>query len=255
MSAAESIRIQSEDRPTGVRRTTLPTMDRAPRALDRPAYARFLPLVRRIAMRLVRKVPQHITVEDLVGYGWVGLMESYQRADPNMPEHEFEAYASCRVRGAMLDHLRVLDSASRDLRSASKKVTAVIRGLTAQLNRPPEEEEIARGMGTSIDELRSLLQRISQGGAARLEVLDLDQMDVAADAPAIDEEVGRRQLGAAVAQAIETLPPRLQQMLALYYQEDCTLREIGLILSLTESRVCQLHSEAMHRLRARIERL
>jgi RNA polymerase sigma factor for flagellar operon FliA len=205
-------------------------------------------------MRLVRKVPKHITVEDLVGYGWVGLMESYQRADPDMPEEEFEAYASYRIRGAMLDYLRTLDPASRDLRRASKKVTEVIRGLTTEHNRPPEEEEIARGLGSSIDEYRTLLQRISQGGLARLEVLDLDQMDVETDSPTIDEDVGRRELGGVVAQAIETLPPKLQQILALYYQEDCTLREIGLVLGVTESRVCQLHSEAMHRLRARIGR-
>jgi RNA polymerase sigma factor for flagellar operon FliA len=222
--------------------------------LDRQAYTKFLPLVRRTAMRLVRKVPKHITVEDLVGYGWVGLMESYQRADPAMPDEEFEAYASYRIRGAMLDYLRTLDPASRDLRRASKRVTEVIRELTSARNRPPEEEEIAQGVGTTVDEYRALLQRIAQGGLARLEILDLDEMDVETDAPTVDEDVGRRQLGAVVAQAIDTLPPKLQQILALYYQEDCTLREIGLVLGVTESRVCQLHSEAMHRLRARIGR-
>jgi RNA polymerase sigma factor for flagellar operon FliA len=223
----------------------------APRAtLDRVAYERFLPLIRRAAMRLVRKLPDHITIGDLIGYGWVGLMEAYQRAQPDMPEHEFEAYASYRIRGAMLDYLRTLDPATRDLRRASRKLTESIRVLTAKHNRPPEEEEIAKELESSIEDYHSLLQKISQGGLARLEVLDLDQIDVDNETLPVDEDVSRRELGLVVAQAIETLPQKLQQVLALYYQEDCTLREIGLILGVTESRVCQLHSEAMHRLRA-----
>jgi RNA polymerase sigma factor for flagellar operon FliA len=221
-------------------------------ALDRWAYEKFLPLIRRAAMRLVRKLPDHITVGDLIGYGWVGLMEAYQRAQPDMPEHEFEAYASYRIRGAMLDYLRTLDPATRDLRRASRRVTDAIRALTAKHNRPPEEEELATELGCTLDEYHSLLQRVSQGGFARLEVLDLDQIEVEKETLAVDEDVSRRELGGAVATAIEKLPPKLQQVLALYYQEDCTLREIGLVLGVTESRVCQLHSEAMHRLRASV---
>jgi RNA polymerase sigma factor for flagellar operon FliA len=222
--------------------------------LDRRAYERFLPLIRRAAMRLVRKLPDHITIGDLIGYGWVGLMEAYQRAQPDMPEQEFEAYASYRIRGAMLDYLRTLDPATRDLRRSSRRLTEVIRSLTAKLGRPPEEEEVAAALGSSLDDYHGLLQRISQGGMARLEVLDLDQVDVDNEITPVDEDVGRRQLSSAVASAIETLPPKLQNILALYYQEECTLREIGLILGVTESRICQLHAEAMHRLRASIDR-
>ena len=220
--------------------------------LDRAAYERFLPLIRRAAMRLVRKLPDHITIGDLIGYGWVGLMEAYQRAQPDMPQQEFEAYASYRIRGAMLDYLRTLDPATRDLRRASRKLTESIRTLTAKHNRPPEEEEIARDLDFSLEVYHSLLQRIAQGGLARLEVLDLDQVDIENETLPVDEDVSRRELGAVVVKAIEVLPPKLQQILALYYQEDCTLREIGLVLGVTESRVCQLHSEAMHRLRASI---
>jgi RNA polymerase sigma factor for flagellar operon FliA len=229
--------------------TPEPEASRRP-ALDRWAYERFLPLIRRAAMRLVRKVPEHITVGDLIGYGWVGLMEAYQRAQPDMPAQEFEAYASYRIRGAMLDYLRTLDPATRDLRRASRKLTDVIRALTGRFNRPPQEEEIAAELETSIDDYHVLLQRISQGGLARLEVLDLDRIDIDNESTPVDEEIARKELGQAVAEAIETLPQKLQQVLALYYQEECTLREIGLVLGVTESRVCQLHSEAMHRLRA-----
>lgn len=231
---------------------TVALEDRARRTLDRAAYERFLPMIRRTAMRLVRKVPKHISVGDLVGYGWVGLMEAYQRARPDMPIEEFEAYASYRIRGAMLDYLRTLDPATRDLRRASKKLTETIRTLTAEHNRQPNEDEIAKSLEITVDDYHGLLQRIAQGGLARLEVLDLDQVDVETETLPVDEDVSRRELGSAVAQAIDTLPPKLQRILALYYQEDCTLREIGLILGVTESRVCQLHSEAMHRLRARV---
>jgi RNA polymerase sigma factor FliA len=211
-------------------------------------------MVRRTAMRLARTVPRHITVADLIGYGWVGLMEAYRRADPAMPPAEFDAYAWYRVRGAMLDYLRTLDPATRDLRRASRKVTETIRELTAQKGRQPEEDEIAAGLGVELEAYRTLLQKIALGGMARLELLDIDQMDVDAAVVAADDEVSRKQLAAAVAAAIETLPAKLQQILALYYQEDCTLREIGAVLGVSESRVSQLHTETMHRLRAQIGR-
>jgi RNA polymerase sigma factor for flagellar operon FliA len=193
-------------------------------------------------------------VSDLIGYGWVGLMEAYQRADVDMPAGEFEAYALYRVRGAILDYLRSLDPATRELRRSSRKVADAIRTLTGQSGRAPEEDEIAVALGVSVDGYRDLLQRISTGGMARLELLDLDNLDVEGANEDVDDGVGRRQLGAAVADAITDLPPKLQQILALYYQEDCTLREIGAILGVSESRVCQLHSDAMHRLRAMVGR-
>jgi RNA polymerase sigma factor for flagellar operon FliA len=229
--------------------------ERANRALDRASYERFLPMVRRTAMRFARRVPSHITVSDLVGYGWVGLMEAYQRADPEMPPSEFEAYASYRVRGAMLDYLRSLDPASRELRRSSRKVAETIRNLTDSKGRAPEEDEVAGAMGVSVDDYRGLLQRISTGGMARLELIDLDNLEVEGSNVDVDDTVGQKRLSAAVAEAVKGLSPRLQQVLALYYQEECTLREIGVILGVSESRVCQLHSDAMHRLRAMVGRV
>lgn len=168
-----------------------------------------------------------------------------------MPDEEFEAYASHRVRGAMLDYLRGLDPATRQARNASRRVSRTIAELTRELGHPPDEEQIAEGLGTSVDAYRDLLMQISSAGMSRLELVDLDQIDVAPernDGP--DHVSEQRLLAESVAKAIERLPLRLQQVLALYYQEDCTLREIGAILQVSESRVCQLHSEAMHRLRA-----
>lgn len=222
------------------------------RQLSRSDYDRFLPLVRRIAMRLARRVPSHISVADLVSCGWLGLVEAFSRADPDMPVEEFEAYASHRVKGAMLDYLRGLDPATRQARNASRRVARAIAQLTRQLDRQPEEPEIAASMGLELEAYRELLSTIAGAGMARLEVLDIDQVDPAEDGGAPDEEAGRRMLARAVSDAIVHLPPRLQQVLALYYQEDCTLREIGAVLGVSESRVSQLHTEAMHRLRASV---
>jgi len=225
---------------------------RARRTMDRAAYDRFLPLVRRTAMRLARRVPATITVADLVGYGWIGLMEAFQRSSPDMPEDEFDAYALYRVRGAMLDYLRSLDPTTRDLRRASRDVARAIRELSGRLGRQPEEEEIARTLKLDVRAFRDLLDRIAAGGMARLELLDLDDVELASSTQAVDEEVSKRRLADAVATAMDDLPPRLLQVLALYYQEGCTLRQIGAVLGLTESRVSQLHTEAIHRLRAAV---
>ena len=153
----------------------------------------FLPLVRRTAMRLARRVPATITVADLVGYGWVGLMEAYQRSEPGMPDEEFEAYALYRVRGAMLDYLRSLDPTTRDLRRASRQVTRTIRDLTERARARPGGAEIATKLNLDIRAFRELLDKIAAGGMARLELLDLDDVDLASSEQTVDEEVDQAQ--------------------------------------------------------------
>jgi RNA polymerase sigma factor FliA len=222
------------------------------RAITRREYEQFQPMVRRTAMRLARRVPSHVSVNDLIGCGWVGLVEALGRAAPGMPDQELEAYCFYRVRGAMLDYLRSLDPASREIRNASRRVARAISTLTQQLGRPPEESEIASSLKMTDEEYRDVLGLIHGVGMARLEMLDFDTMDMASDSEGPEDMTNRRMLVDQVSGAIEKLPPRLQQVLALYYQEDCTMREIGEILGVTESRVCQLHSEIMHRLRASI---
>lgn len=227
---------------------------RAARVLSPAEYRKYLPIVRRTAMRLARKVPASISVADLTGYAWVGLVEAYARAAPEMDDEEFEAYALYRIRGAMLDHLRSLDTNSRTTRAQSRKITRAITALTQRLGRAPEEEEIAAEVGLSLEEYRVVLSALDRAGMSRLELLDIDG-EVAADpAEAPEDSAGRKEMREAVARAIPTLPERLQQVLALYYVEECTLREIGAILEVSESRVSQLHTEAVHRLRAAIGR-
>jgi RNA polymerase sigma factor FliA len=223
--------------------------------LDRRAYERFLPMIRRVAMRMARKLPRHIAVEDLIGYGSVGLMEAYERAPSTMPEREFELYASYRVRGAMIDHLRALDPATRDVRKASRKLAETVQSLTQTLKRAPAADEVARALGVPLEEYHTLVQRVAEGSLARMDDSDVDDVQathISHDVVSVDDHVGRHELGALVADAILALSPRLQQILALYYQEECTLREIGKILGVTESRVCQLHTEAMRQLRRRV---
>ena len=219
----------------------------ARRKLTRAEYERYLPLVRRTAMKLARNLPTTITVADLVSYGW-----AFERASPEMDAAEFEAYALYRIRGAALDHLRSLDPASRAARSQSRAIARGIQALTKRHGRPPEEDEIAAHLELTIEAYRAALDEVGRAGMARLEMLDLDDVQQAADTESPDDGAGKKEMGAAVTRAIEELPLRLQQVLALYYTEGHTLREIGIVLEVTESRACQLHTEAIHRLRAAI---
>ncbi len=227
---------------------------RAARVLSSEDYRTYLPIVRRTAMRLARKVPSHITVGDLTGYAWIGLVEAFARASDDMDAAEFEAYALYRIRGAMLDFLRSLDTQSRTSRATSRKVTRAIQAVTKAKGRPPEEQEIATELGVTLIEYRSTLAALDRAGMNRLEMIDIDTeiMPDAAELP--DDSAGKKEIQEAVAEAIQKLPERLQQVLALYYSEECTLREIGAILEVSESRVSQLHTEAVHRLRAAVGR-
>lgn len=231
---------------------SLPATKVGPRKLTREEYDRYAPLVQRTAATLAHKLPSTISLADLVSYGWVGLLEAFERASPGMNAEEFEAYALYRVRGAALDHVRRLDPTTRTTRVLSRNVSKSIASLTKKLSRPPEETEIAADLSMSVESFRAALDQIGRAGMARLEMLNVDDVDLDAQAEAPDEGAGKRELTQLVTAAIEELPLRLKQVLALYYAEERTLREIGIIFDVTESRACQLHAEAIHRLRAAI---
>jgi RNA polymerase sigma factor for flagellar operon FliA len=226
----------------------------ARKALDKAQYERFLPIVRRIAMRAARRVPRHIAVADLVSCGWLGLMEAFHRAAPGMAAEEFEAYASYRIRGAMLDYLRSLDTGSKHMRRASRDLSRAIKNLGQSLGRAPTEGEIAQSLGMTEPGYQEHLARLSEAGMTRLELFDFDHDKVDAGVEPADETLAHRQLADALADAVTQLPARLQVVLALYYQEECTLKEIGAVLNLSESMISRLHTEAVHRLRAAIGR-
>jgi RNA polymerase sigma factor FliA len=213
-------------------------------------HDRYMPLVRRIAMKAVRSLPSNISIDDVLSVGWVGMAKALQRRTDGMTEEHFEAYASHRVRGAILDYLRSLDPLSRKLRGASRQITQAIASLSASLGRPPSSEEVAGELGMKLDDYFEILAEISDVGLARLELTgrEPESYDLTPEA-----QVSRTEMIQAIADSIETLPERLQIVLGLHYQEECSFREVGEVLGVTESRACQLHAEAVHRIRARLD--
>jgi RNA polymerase sigma factor FliA len=222
----------------------------ASKSSEQQLYERYTPLVRRIAMKTIRSLPSSVTLDDLLSAGWIGLAEALRRRTTSMDEEQFEAYASHRVQGAILDYLRSLDPLSRKLRGASRRITEVTAELTRHLGRSPEEEEIAEHLGLPLDEYHQLLTKIADAGLARLELTESVQDRAQSSSP--EQIASQHELVDRVAEAIDTLPERLRNVLGLHYQEDCSFREIGEILGVTESRACQLHAEAVHRIRARM---
>jgi RNA polymerase sigma factor for flagellar operon FliA len=214
-------------------------------------YERYTPLVRRIAMKTVRSLPASVTLDDLLSAGWIGLAEALQRRTSSMAEEQFEAYASHRVQGAILDYLRSLDPLSRKLRGASRRISEVTAELTSRLGRAPDEEEIAGELGLALESYHQLLTQIAEAGLARLELTEDSGWLTEQSSP--ESLATEHELTNQVAAAIDELPERLRTVLGLYYQEDCSFREIGAVLGVTESRACQLHTEAVHRIRGRIK--
>lgn len=217
------------------------------RAFTDADRARFMPLVRRIAIRMARRVPADVTVEDLVGYGWLGLLEAFRRAD-GMGDGELEAYVSYRIRGAMLDHLRSLDPMARTTRALARRIGGAVGKKTAQLGRAPTEREAAAELEMSVEEYCAAQRRVAEATTTRADAVDIDALASPTAPP--DEGAQTSIRKERLAGAIRTLPERLQHVLALYYQEGCTLAEIGEILGVTEARACQLHGDAVRRLRA-----
>jgi len=221
--------------------------------LPRAVVERYTAVVRRHAFRLARRLPSHIRVEDLVAAGFLGLADALRKYD-GVQADRFHAYANARIRGAMLDELRASDPLSRDMRELNKRIVAAIRTLTGSLGRPPDELEIAQHLGIPVAALRDSLRQLSNPRFVNLDTSNGDGtegIDVADDrTESADTRVLRSERQEKLTSVVADLPERLQRVLNLYYEQDFTLREIGRELGLTESRVCQLHAEAILRLRA-----
>lgn len=220
-----------------------------PFARLRPALIREnLPMARRIASRMARRLPASLA-DDVQSAALLGLVEAANRFHPGRGE-SFPAFAAKRVRGAVLDELRRGDVLPRRARQTARRVREVVRCLEHQLGRIPRDEEIADKLGVSIDEYQD---RIAALGA--VEVVSLDDLaGGAARASSEDpaERVERRRTAALVERARATLSEREAHVLALHYEQQMTLAEIGKRLGVTESRVCQLHTRAIKRLRAEL---
>lgn len=210
------------------------------------------PFVEKVARRMARRLPKHVDFSELVSAGAIGLMEAAGRFDPERHER-FEAFAEFRIRGAILDDIRMGDTLSRDMRKLSNTIRDEGRRLEAELGRAPDPEELARGLGITVTELYARQKRLS--GSFVESTVDVDGEDIldrtVGDAAFEDpfDSAARRETIAVIAGAVERLRPRERQVISLLYSEGITMREIGKILDVTESRVCQIHAEAVRRLR------
>ena len=218
---------------------------------------RFAPLVKRIAYHLMARLPSSVQVDDLIQNGMIGLLDAIDRIEAGMGA-QFETYAAQRVRGAMLDGLRENDWLPRSLRREFRQIEKAIAQLEQEYGRPPSENELAKALGVPLAEYQKMLQ--DARGHQLISFEDLTQegdedflerhlIDDSGDPSRILEGESLKKI---LVQGIELLPEREKLMMALYYEQDLNLREIGEVMGVTESRVCQLHTQAVARLRARI---
>lgn len=217
----------------------------------------FAPLVKRIAYHLMARLPSSVQVDDLVQNGMMGLLDAINRFESGMGA-QFETYAAQRIRGAMLDGLRENDWLPRGLRRDFRRIEVAISRLEQEFGRAPSEKELADALGVTLAEYQKMLQdarghqlisfedMIDDGDA---DFLERHLSDDSGEPTRILEDESLRRL---LVEGIELLPEREKLMMALYYEQDLNLREIGEVMGVTESRACQLHSQAVARLRARI---
>ena len=222
----------------------------------------FAPLVKRIANRLAARMPANMDVNDLIQAGMIGLLDAIEKYDPGR-EAQFRTYAEFRIRGAMLDDLRAGDWVPRSVRERADQVARANVGLRAELGRQPDEEEIAERMGLTLDEYHILLFKSRVIPLLKIEDLhghrdDEDHgniFDILED-PSIGnplDALSLRNIHEKLQAAITELPERERLVLSLYYDEELNLKEIGQVLGITESRVSQIRTQAILRLRAAVQ--
>ncbi len=222
----------------------------------------YSPLVKYVAGRMASGLPSHVEEADLISYGLIGLMSAIERFDTER-EIKFETYAIPRIRGAIIDELRSLDWVPRSVRARAREIERVNAKLEHKLHRVPTDEEMAGELGMGAEEFQDALLQISNSTVAALDELwtmsdssgdQVSLLDTIQDHDAPDPErlVDASELKDRVAEAIARLPEREKLVIALYYYENLTLREIGEVLGVTESRVSQLHTKAVLRLRSKL---
>lgn len=221
----------------------------------------YLPLVKYVAGKLAVGMPQNVEFDDLVSYGVFGLFDAIEKFDPN--KHvKFKTYAVTRIRGAVFDQLRQLDWVPRSVRQKTRELEDVVRRLESHLGRSASDQEIAKELGVSLKEFEHLILKIS--GTTVMSLNDVwysgeenDRMSIgdSIESPHSrdpDSIVEKQEIKRVIVEAINELPDKEKKVLVLYYYEDLTLKEIGAVLGVTESRVSQLHTKAILRLRGRL---
>jgi len=221
----------------------------------------YTPLVKYVAGKVAANMPNTVEFEDLVGFGVFGLLDAIDKFDPDK-NVKFKTYAVTRIRGAIFDELRSIDWVPRSVRQRTREIEDAIGTLESKLGRPASDQEIAESLGLSEDELARTMLKIS--GTSILSLNDVRYSGDEADKISIgeslespsslnpDSAVEREEIKKVIVQAINELPDKEKKVLVLYYYEDLTLKEIGQVLDVTESRVSQLHTKAILRLRAKL---
>jgi RNA polymerase sigma factor for flagellar operon FliA len=228
--------------------------------LDRNALIKqYQPLVRRLAHHMMAKLPPSVEVDDLIQVGLIGLADALTRYEASQGV-QFETFATQRIRGAMLDELRENDWMSRGSRKSQKDIETAMRRVEHRLGHTPKESEIAAEMGISLVEYQTLLGKVRGTQLMYLEDMSRHNED---DDTYLDRHVADsasdplnmlrdQKLREALVAAIKLLPEREQYIMSMYYEQDMNLKEIAAVLDVTESRICQLHSQSIARLRAKM---
>ena len=218
----------------------------------------YSPLVRRLAHQMIAKLPANVELDDLIQVGMIGLTDALSRFDASQGV-QFETFATQRIRGAMLDELRGSDWMSRGSRKQQREIEAAVHRLEQKLGRAPQESEIAREMGLALTDYQELLGKVRGTQLVYLEDMSGDD----GDNDYLDRHVGDeganplaqlqdQRMREALVAAIKSLPEREQYVMSMYYEHDMNLKEIAAVLKVTESRVCQLHSQCVARLRVKL---
>jgi RNA polymerase sigma factor FliA len=231
--------------------TTAGTLDKEQFVVD------FAPLVKRIAHHMMAKLPASVQVDDLIQAGMIGLLDAIDRYEGSHG-WQFESYASQRIRGAILDQLREADWLPRSLRKKMRQVEAAVNTLEQRLGRAPGEQDLAKELNISIDEYHEILQDGRGGQLIYYEDFQTNDEEPFLDRFCSDtqsnplEALLDESLRETLIKAITDLPPREKMVMGMHYEQEMNLREIGEVLGVSESRVCQLHTQAVARLRSRL---
>ena len=223
----------------------------------------YSPLVKYVSGRMASGLPAHVEESDLISYGLVGLISAIERFEPER-DIKFETYAITRIKGSIIDELRSLDWVPRSVRAKAREIEKTNSKLEHQFQRAPTDEEMAAALELTVDDFQEQLLQISNSTVAALDELwtvsdsSGDQVSLLdtlqdPDAPDPAQVMDATDMKDRVADAIARLPEREKLVVALYYYENLTLREIGEVLGVTESRVSQLHTKAVLRLRSRLQ--
>ena len=256
LSAAESRAIQT----SLWQRYRKPNPDRS---VENELIQQYLPLVKTVVGRLAMTLPPHVDIEDLYSAGMIGLLSAVRQFDPKLGT-VFEGYARLRIRGSVLDELRRMDWVPRSVHEKARKIEATIAELELAKGEPPSEAEVATALGLSTNDYLRLLDEIRPAAFVCLDAVmnseddpDRTHHEVVAHPTQADpsEDTERSEMAEMLKDQLDQLPEMQRKVMAMYYFEDLRLREIAAVFSVTESRICQIHAQAILTLRARLRRL